>query len=78
MGNLNHPICPIMLNDAQLTADFAEELLNLGIYVVGFSYPVVPQNEARIRIQISAAHSEDNIMYCVNAFKIVGQKKKIL
>ncbi len=52
-----HPICPIMLGDAALAARFAEAALTKGVYVIGFSYPVVPQGKARIRTQISAAHS---------------------
>ena len=57
----SHPICPIMLGGAKLAVDFARRLLDEGIYVIGFSYPVVPQGQARIRVQISAAHSEKDI-----------------
>jgi glycine C-acetyltransferase len=68
-----HPICPIMLGDAKLAVDFARRLLDEGIYVIGFSYPVVPQGQARIRVQISAAHSEQDIDRAVSAFTKVGK-----
>jgi glycine C-acetyltransferase len=68
-----HPICPIMLGDAKLAVDFARRLLDEGIYVIGFSYPVVPQGQARIRVQISAAHSEQDIDRAVAAFTKVGK-----
>jgi glycine C-acetyltransferase len=63
-----HPIVPIMLGEAKLAVDFAKALLDLGIYVVGFSYPVVPKGQARIRVQLSAAHSEGEIDKAVAAF----------
>jgi glycine C-acetyltransferase len=63
-----HPIVPVMLGDAALAARFADEMLNRGIYVVGFSYPVVPRDKARIRIQISAAHSRDDLDQALEAF----------
>ncbi len=66
-----HPIVPIMLGDAALAARMAERLLELGIYVIGFSYPVVPQGKARIRTQISAAHSRDDLTCAVEAFRQV-------
>ncbi len=63
-----HPIVPIMLGDARAAANMAERLLDEGIYVVAFSYPVVPQGRARIRVQISAAHTADDLAYAVKAF----------
>ena len=63
-----HPICPIMLGDAALAAKFADAMLAKGVYVIGFSYPVVPQGKARIRTQISAAHSRENLELAVGAF----------
>jgi glycine C-acetyltransferase len=69
-----HPIIPIMLGDAKLAADFARDMLNEGIYVIGFSYPVVPKGQARIRTQMSAAHSADDIHRAIQAFKKVGRK----
>ncbi len=63
-----HPICPIMLGDAALAAKFAEAMLARGVYVIGFSYPVVPHGKARIRTQISAAHSRADLEFAINAF----------
>ena len=63
-----HPICPIMLGDAALATRFAEALLERGVYVIGFSYPVVPQGKARIRTQISAAHSRQDLEFAIEAF----------
>jgi len=69
-----HPIIPIMLGDAELAKNMADELLNEGIYVVGFSYPVVPKGLARIRTQISAAHSKQDLERAVSAFIKIGKK----
>ncbi len=69
-----HPIVPIMLGDAKLAQDVAREMLSEGIYVIGFSYPVVPKDKARIRVQISAAHSKPQLDRALEAFKKVGQK----
>ncbi|MFD6055803.1 glycine C-acetyltransferase [Agromyces sp. NPDC060279] len=63
-----HPIVPVMFGDAALTARIADALQARGVYVTAFSYPVVPKGEARIRVQLSAAHSEDEIRACVEAF----------
>jgi glycine C-acetyltransferase len=67
-----HPIIPIMLGEATLAHEMADKLLNEGIYVIGFSYPVVPQGEARIRIQVSAGHEIPNLDQAVAAFKKIG------
>jgi len=64
----DHPIVPIMLGDAALANKMAAMLLSEGIYVIGFSYPVVPKNQARIRVQVSAAHSSADIDQAMNAF----------
>ena len=69
-----HPIAPVMLYDAKLAQQFAKELLAEGIYVIGFFYPVVPQGQARIRTQMSAAHSHAQIDRLVDAFVKVGKK----
>ena len=69
-----HPIVPIMLYDAQLAQDMARDLLNEGIYAIGFSYPVVPLGQARIRVQISSAHTRTHLDRCIHAFTHVGQK----
>ena len=67
-----HPIIPIMLGEAGLAHDMADKLLKEGIYVIGFSYPVVPKGEARIRIQISAGHETSDLDQAVAAFKKIG------
>ncbi len=72
-----HPIVPIMLGDARLASAMAEDMLGRGVYVVGFSYPVVPQGKARIRTQISAAHSEEDLQFAVDAFAQAKQSLKI-
>jgi glycine C-acetyltransferase len=69
-----HPIVPVMLHDAPLAQEFAARLLEEGIYVIGFFYPVVPQGEARIRVQLSAAHDEDHLERAVDAFTRVGRE----
>ena len=73
-----HPIVPIMLGDARLAAQMAARLLELGIYVIGFSFPVVPKGEARIRVQISAAHQNDHIDTAVEAFVQAGTELGVL
>ncbi|MEK7487422.1 MAG: glycine C-acetyltransferase, partial [Planctomycetota bacterium] len=73
-----HPIVPIMLGDAKLAHDIARDLLIEGIYVVGFSFPVVPKGEARIRVQISAAHTQKHLDKAINAFAKIGKKYKII
>jgi glycine C-acetyltransferase len=66
-----HPICPVMLGDAALATKFADAMLQKGVYVIGFSYPVVPQGRARIRTQISAAHSRADLELAIDAFAAV-------
>jgi glycine C-acetyltransferase len=66
-----HPITPIMLGDAALAGRFAEKMLERGVYVIGFSYPVVPQGKARIRVQISAAHTRQDLEFALEAFRAV-------
>jgi glycine C-acetyltransferase len=73
-----HPIVPIMLGDAKLADDFSKQMLENGVYVVGLSYPVVPKDKARIRVQISSAHSKEHIDKCVNAFVKVGKMLKVV
>jgi glycine C-acetyltransferase len=63
-----HPIVPVMLGDAALAARMADMLLKRGVYVVGFSYPVVPQGKARIRVQVSAAHTPEELAFAVEQF----------
>jgi glycine C-acetyltransferase len=69
-----HPIAPIMLGDAKLAGQVAEAMLARGVYVIGFSYPVVPQGKARIRTQISAAHSVDDLKFAIDAFTDVKKE----
>jgi glycine C-acetyltransferase len=73
-----HPIVPVMLGDARLAAEMAARLMGEGIYVVGFSFPVVPRGEARIRVQLSAAHSEDQVARAAAAFAKVGSELGVL
>ena len=78
----DHPIVPIMFgkfkNDAKLAQEFAARLLDEGIYVIGFSYPVVPRGQARIRVQLSAAHEEEHIVKAVNAFTKIGKELNVI
>jgi glycine C-acetyltransferase len=69
-----HPIVPIMLYEAKLSQDFAARLLDKGIYVIGFYYPVVPQGKARIRVQLSASHTKDHLDKAIRAFTEVGKE----
>jgi len=69
-----HPIVPIMLGEASLAGRVAEAMLARGVYVVGFSYPVVPQGKARIRTQISAAHSQEDLAFAIEAFGAVKKE----
>ena len=71
-------ICAVMLYDAKLSQEFAAELLEEGIYVIGFYYPVVPQGEARIRVQLSAAHEREHLDKAIEAFIKVGKKLNVI
>jgi glycine C-acetyltransferase len=73
-----HPIVPIMLGDARVAAEMAAKLLEEGIYVIGFSFPVVPKGEARIRVQLSAAHEPEHVTRAIAAFTKVGRAMKII
>ncbi|XP_059413627.1 2-amino-3-ketobutyrate coenzyme A ligase, mitochondrial-like [Carassius carassius] len=73
-----HPICPVMLGDARLASLMADDMLKLGVYVIGFSYPVVPKGKARIRVQISAAHTDEDIDRTVDAFIQTGRKHGVI
>ncbi len=74
----SHPIVPIMLYDAKLAQNMASDLLDEGIYVIGFSYPVVPKDQARIRVQISAAHSQEHLEKAIAAFTKIGKKHGVI
>ena len=73
-----HPIVPIMIGDAKLAQTMAAQLLQENIYVIGFSYPVVPKGQARIRVQISAAHTIEDLKQAIFAFRKVGEKLKLI
>ena len=73
-----HPIMPVMLGDAALAVRMADRLLEEGVYVIGFSYPVVPKGEARIRVQVSAAHTREQLTQAVTAFEKVGRELGII
>jgi len=73
-----HPIIPVMLGDAKLASDFATRLLDHGVYVIGFSFPVVPHGKARIRTQMSAAHTRAHLEKAVQAFTTVGKELGVL
>ena len=78
LAGAGHPIIPVMLGDAELAQKFAELMLNENVYVIGFSFPVVPEGQARIRTQMSAAHSREDLEYAIQAFKKVGNKLGII
>jgi glycine C-acetyltransferase len=73
-----HPIVPVMLYEAPLAQEFAAKLLEEGIYVIGFFFPVVPEGEARIRVQLSAAHERDHLDRAINAFVKIGRELKVI
>lgn len=73
-----HPIVPVMLYEAKLAQNFAEKLLKKGIYVIGFFYPVVPKGEARIRVQLSAAHEKEHLDKAVRAFREIGKELGVI
>ena len=74
----DHPIVPVMLYDAPLAQEFAARMLDKGIYVIGFYYPVVPKGQARIRVQISAVHDKEHLDKCIAAFTEVGKELGVI
>ena len=78
LSGKDHAIIPVMLGDAQLASDMADKMLQKGVYVVGFSFPVVPKGQARIRTQMSAAHSLEQIDLAVDAFIEVGKELGVI
>nr|WP_086937803.1 glycine C-acetyltransferase [Thaumasiovibrio occultus] len=78
MAGADHAIVPIMLGDAKVAAEFAERALARGIYVVGFSFPVVPQGQARIRTQMSAAHTREQLDFAIDAFIEIGKEMGLI
>ena len=73
-----HPIVPVMLYDARQAQEMSDELLEEGIYVIGFSYPVVPKGQARIRVQVSAAHTREQLDRAVDAFVRIARRRGVL
>jgi glycine C-acetyltransferase len=78
LAGAGHPIIPVMLGDAELAQNFAAQMLKEGIYVIGFSFPVVPEGQARIRTQMSASHSMENVKSAIQAFKKIGLQLGII
>ncbi|RWC27048.1 glycine C-acetyltransferase [Mesorhizobium sp.] len=78
LAGADHPIIPVMLGDASLAQEMAARMLKRGIYVIGFSFPVVPKGQARIRTQMSAAHSTDDIDRAVEAFAAIGRELGVI
>jgi glycine C-acetyltransferase len=77
-GGADHAIIPVMLGDAAVATEMANKLLEEGIYVIGFSFPVVPKGQARIRTQISAAHTKQQLDHAIQAFIRIGQSMNII
>ncbi|AMX02184.1 glycine C-acetyltransferase [Microbulbifer thermotolerans] len=78
LAGADHPIIPVMIGDAALAQKMADKMLERGIYVIGFFYPVVPKGQARIRTQMSAAHTREQLDRCIDAFVEVGKELKII
>lgn len=78
LSGSNHPIIPVIVEDAVLAKQMADELNKRGIFVVSFSFPVVPKNKARIRVQISSSHTKENLDYAIAHFDEIGKKLKII
>jgi glycine C-acetyltransferase len=78
LAGADHPIIPVMIGDASLAGGMAAALLERGIYVIGFSFPVVPKGEARIRTQMSAAHSPEDVDRAIEAFTAVGREMGVV
>ncbi|MEZ5725999.1 MAG: glycine C-acetyltransferase [Paracoccaceae bacterium] len=78
LAGAGHPIIPVMLGDAHLAGDFAARMMEKGVYVTAFSFPVVPRGQARIRTQMSAAHSDDDLSAAIAAFVETGRELKVI
>lgn len=78
LAGADHPIIPVMLGDARVAAEMADRLLDEGLYVIGFSFPVVPEGQARIRTQMSAAHTRADIEFAVEAFTRIGREMGVV
>jgi len=73
-----HPIIPVILGEAKLAQDMADRMLQKGVYVIGFSFPVVPEGQARIRTQMSATHSQKDIDLLIEAFSVIGKELGVI
>jgi len=78
LGGRDHPIVPVMLGDAVRATALADGLLEKGIYVIAFSYPVVPKDSARIRVQLTAAHTPEQVERSIEAFAAVGRELGVI
>src|SRR5690606_26302526 len=78
LSGADHAIIPVMIGDARLASEMSDRLLKEGIYVVGFSFPVVPRGKARIRTQMSAAHSREQLDRAIDAFTRIGKDLGII
>ncbi|KAJ1844339.1 hypothetical protein LPJ70_002991, partial [Coemansia sp. RSA 2708] len=78
LAGKDHAIIPVMLGDARVAAQMADALLRRGVYVIGFSFPVVPRDRARIRVQLSAAHEPEHVNHAVDAFIEVGRELGVI
>ena len=78
IGGDSHPIAPVMLGDAKLAGEMASRLLAEGIYVIGFSFPVVPKGKARIRTQMSASHTREHLDRAIEAFAKIGKQLGVI
>jgi glycine C-acetyltransferase len=78
LGSNECPIVPVLLKEERLASEFGEEMIKNGIYVVGFSFPVVPKGQARIRVQLSAAHTREHVLEAVRTFEKIGKAKNLI
>ena len=78
IGHDECPIAPVWLGDARIATDMANRMMEQNIFVIGFSFPVVPRGEARIRVQLSAAHTTEQVERCVDAFKSCGRAMNVI
>ena len=78
IGHNECPIAPVWLGDARIATELSNRLMDENIFVIGFSFPVVPKGEARIRVQLSASHSEEQVQQCIDAFVRAGKSMNVI
>ena len=78
MGHDDCPIAPVWLGDARIATEMSKQMMDQNIFVIGFSFPVVPRGEARIRVQLSAAHSTEQVERCIEGFKACGRAMNVI